>query len=363
MSMRGSHLAFLIPSLFLVPACGKSDCEHIYEKETQCNPNKGKRKKDKDSKKSKDDDDDDDDDKVPGKDEFVAACKVMLSSSKAKKELEDRIECSRKDSCEEYETCRQAAQGKKRAGRITKELEDGKVKDAFSTCSWNPEYFSDDAYKNACKEVFAAVEKVKDPDDLRRVQHQCSGPSYEKMVKAYPDFTKTCQKLASTSYEKLLTKVIEARDTGKRDYSSCHSLEEAAKTMDGGKEGATTAKAKVACAKMNAAESVSRGIAVAKENVKAKKSMMPYQCSSTVEDVAKIDSEWAKKTKEELLKACYVDLGMVILEVEGGKDMKYYCPFGIKELVTAAEKYDLATKHAELGEALKKLPETCHKES
>jgi hypothetical protein len=211
--------------------------------------------------------------------------------------------------------------------------------------------------------VFAAFEKVKDPDELRRMQYQCSGPGYEKMVKAYPDFTKTCQKLASASYEKLLGKVTEARDSGKRDFSSCHTLEEAAKTMDGGKEGDTTKKAKAACAEMNAAENITKGIAAARENIKQKKAMMPYQCTSTVDDVAKIDSAWAKKAKEELVKACYVDLGMVILEVEGGKDMKYYCPFGLKELITAAEKYDLASKHAELGEALKKLPDTCRKKS
>ncbi|MCW5809070.1 MAG: hypothetical protein KIT31_42345 [Deltaproteobacteria bacterium] len=366
MSIGRVFLAVFVPLLLVAPACGKSECEALYEKITECKPGKLKKgkggKKGKDKDKDKDDDKDDDgDDLEMGKDQFVAVCKLM-ASSKEKDEVADELACAKKDSCEEYESCQQAAQGKKRAARITKDVEKGKIKDAFSSCSWNPEYFADDSYKSACASVYAAVDKVTDPDDLRSMAYSCRGETYTKLVKAYPDYEKVCGKLASNSFGKLEAKVTAARDSGKRDYSACSSLEDAAKTMDGGKEGANFAKAKAACAEMNAAENAAKGVKESKANAAAKKSQIPYQCSSTVEELAKIDTAWGKKTKDELLKACYVELGAVILETENvEKNTKYFCPYQIKEVLKAVTKYDLGGKGDALDEQLKKLPATCTK--
>jgi hypothetical protein len=178
------------------------------------------------------------------------------------------------------------------------------------------------------------------------------------MSTTIPKFAKACRSLASVQLARSLAKVGEARDAGKRDHSACSTLQTAGKTLDGNKEGANLAKAKEACAEMAAAENAARGIAEAKANAAAKRSQFPYQCRITLDELARIETPWAKQRTRELARACYVDLGAVVVELEVPK-MRYLCPFQVREWMAQVAKHDLVTKFPELEASMKKLPPKC----
>ncbi len=111
---------------------------------------------------------------------------------------------------------------------------------------------------------------------------------------------------------------------------------------------------------MDEAENAKAAVTEARANAAAKKLDTPYQCRSLPEALDKIGSEWAKTTRTEVLKACYVELGLVILTSDTS-DAKYVCPYKISEVQKAAATHGLAEAYPELGAALAKLPKTCLK--
>src|SRR5687768_12550653 len=94
-----------VSSLFALVAvaagCGGQDrCEAIYEKEVKCG--KGG-------------------EKMP-KDIFMAACQAAAKSAETKEEVAAAGECAAKSSCEEFDACGKAQDGKRRAKKIAKSL-------------------------------------------------------------------------------------------------------------------------------------------------------------------------------------------------------------------------------------------------
>jgi hypothetical protein len=119
------------------------------------------------------------------------------------------------------------------------------------------------------------------------------------------------------------------------------------------------AKAQSLCAESQASEMVGKALTESKEKVDAKDADIPYPCKAALEDLAKIDSEWAKAKQKEVINACYVDLGKVIMEVKV-PDMKYVCDFRVKEVYQAVAEHGL--DDADLLAWVEKAKPLCEKD-
>ena len=321
----------LFAVLVAAPACGGGDCEKAYDMAKKCA--KGDRA-----------------DKI-GKDEFVSFCEKAKADPKMKDEVEASLACTKEGSCEKMEACEKAQRGKRRAKKITESITAGKWKDAFDDCTLSEDAFADETYKAECNKVFANVDKITG-DDLGKTMFRCK--SGDDIKKVAPDFEKACKTLATGQLAASQKAAIAARDAGKNDLRACMDLKDTAAQTGGD---AATAAQKL-CDEMGVAEGAKKAVEEARANAAAKKTNVPYQCDSAAEKLAKIETEWSKKTLDDVLKACYVELGTVVL-AEEGKHAKYICPLYIKKVQEAVGKYDLTTKFPELAEPMKKLPAKC----
>lgn len=330
---RACAVALLALSLAL-PGCGSSDCEKAIDMVLKCAK----------SEKA---------DKID-KSDLVAACEKAKADPKQKEEFEAGLACAKEDSCEKMQACEQAMRGKRRAKKITESINAGKWKDAFDDCTLIEEYFSDETYKAECNKVFANADKITG-DGLSSILFRCQ--SGDKIKKVAPDFEKACKTIATGQLAAAQKAATAARDAGKNDYKACSDLKKVAELAGGD----AVAAAEKQCAELGAAEAAKKATEEARGNAGAKKTSMPYQCDSAAEKLSKIDTEWAKQTLADVYKACYAELGAVIL-AEKSKDAKYICPYEIKKVIEAAGKYDLVTQFPDLGEAMKKLPAKCKDE-
>ncbi|HWU89501.1 MAG TPA: hypothetical protein VN253_19705 [Kofleriaceae bacterium] len=326
-----SLAVLLLAATTVAPACGSSDCDKIYDTLMKCS--KG------------------DKDKAPSKNEFSKMCED--AKAKNKEEFEATATCAKEDSCEKMEECEKGQRGKRRAKKVAEATAAGKWRSAFDDCTTFEDYYADEAFKTECNKVFANADKLTG-EDAAKAMTRCKYS--DKVKKVAPDFEKACKSLASGQLAAATKAATAARDAGKRDYKTCSELKDVAGLAGGD----AVAAAQKLCDEVDAAEEAKKGADEARANAAAKKTSMPYQCDSAAEKLEKLGTEWSKKTLDDLLKACYVELGAVVIE-EKGKDAKYVCPYEITKVTEAIAKRDLATKFPELAELTKKLPKQCTK--
>lgn len=330
MTPRSTFLAAALLT-FATAACGggKSDCEKLYDQEVKCDPDKGK-----DISKAV----------------FVAACQAAKSDPDSKEEVADAIECSKAASCEAVETCQKGKRGKKVAGEITKKLGDGKAADAFRDCS-REDYYVDAAFKAACTPVFAALPKLTG-EDAEGAMMTCRISDDAK--KASPEFAKACADMATAQLAAATTAATKARDEGNGDFKLCLDLKNLAEQAGGD----AVAKAEGVCKELDATDDAKKAVTEARANAAAKKADLPFECSNAAENLAALTSDWGKATLTDVLKACYVELGAVLVEVKGA-DAKYGCPYELDKLKGAATTYKLAEKFPEFAAIAAAMPATC----
>jgi hypothetical protein len=331
------RLAFLLlaAATAAAPACGSSDCDKVYDMAKKCS--------------SKADSDD-----FPSKGQFSTMCEAMKSDPEGKEEFEAMSTCAKEDSCEAMKACEKGQRGKKRAKKIDAAISAGKWRSAFDDCTTFEDYYSDEAFKTACNKVFANADKLTG-EDASKAMTRCKYS--DKVKKVAPDFEKACKALAGGQLAAATKAVTAARDAGKREFRACSELKDVAGLAGGD----AVAAAEKLCEEMDVAEDAKKGAAEARANAGAKKTSMPYQCDSAAEKLEKLGTEWSKKTLDDLLKACYIELGAVVIEEKAG-DAKYVCPYEITKVLTAFEKRNLAEKFPEVAELTKKLPKQCEKE-
>lgn len=324
--MKSVWLVGLLVSLLAPTGCGKDECEVIYEAESKCRGKEG------------------------DKDRFMKAC--AEAKSEEPEEFAVAAKCAKEESCDAMKACQKAARGAKRAKEVAAAVTAGKWKDAWDDCTIIPEYYADASFKAECLKVLAEAPAKLSADDLRSAAFRCD--SGKEIADAVPEFKQTCAKMNTGKLTAATAAVTKARDTGVRDYKACHDLESAAKAAGGD----AVAKAKTLCDEAGKAEDARKGIESAREYAKAEKKSFPYQCSSVPKELDAIGTEWAKAKKDELLKACYVELGAVVIDASA-KDAKYVCPYGITQVLEANKLHDLATKFPEMAQALTRLPAKC----
>ena len=87
---------------------------------------------------------------------------------------------------------------------------------------------------------------------------------------------------------------------------------------------------------------------------------MPYECKAAIEDLGKLESDWAKGKKTEVATACYQELGKVIMAAKV-PDMKYVCDFRVEEVMAAVTEHGI--DDAELNGWVEKATPLCKKKS
>jgi hypothetical protein len=308
--------------------CGKDDCERAYETEKKCSPLAAK---------------------LPEKDVYVLGCNAALKSD-LKHLIAEEIQCAQESSCEEYLKCGKARRGQVRAKEVEKAVDAGTWKDAWDDCTLIADHYADDAYRAACVKVFK--EAKLEGEDAQRARFRCT--TSDEIRKLVPELEQRCREMFTAHLTSVRAAAIAARDAGVRDFKLCLDLQQAAASAGGDAE----AQAKQVCEELTQAENAKQAIDEAHANLAANKTDFPFKCQFALERLAKLDTEWGKRTLEAVERACYVELGTRVLTVEP-KEAKYYCPLRVRRMQETIAKRKLAEKYPELAEALKKLPRKC----
>ena len=298
MSMRVLVSLSLPMAALLAGGCNTELCPKLYDKMKECAEG-------------------DKADKMPAKEEFVEKCTADQKKEKDEgtysEEDEKAIaECLGKGDCDEMGKCMADASSK-----------------AYS------------------RKKVAEIAKAKESDDVTKMKEACEFVSEEDA-----EIFAACKEVMPKVFEATAAEVVKKRDAGEHDFGLCGDLERFAKVMGGDAE----AKAKTHCEESQAGESVKKALDKAAANVKAKEADIPYECKAALEDLGKLDSDWAKTKTGEVAKACYVDLGKVIMAAKI-PEMKYVCDFRVEEVIKAAKTHKL--EDAELKEWIDKAMPLC----
>lgn len=320
-------LASLLASLAACGGGGSADCKAIYDIQKKCQKTF----------------------EMP-RGAFMSACSSAAADSDTKEEVASMAKCARAKDCAGYEACQDAARGARRAKDVEKLLADGKIKEAFDACTLSPEYFADASFKAACLKVMAEATTKLTGEDRKKGLDRCRYmPDLDKIA----EVKAVCTTFAKDELGRLTEAMTKARDASKNDFALCAELEDMAKTAGGDEKAA-----EVLCKEAQVSESVHEGAAAARANAAAKKAEYPYQCTTSVDDLNGLGTEWSKAALADLMKACFVELGVVVFEAKAG-EAQYTCPYEIEQALEASTKYGLAGTYPELAAAIKKLPKLC----
>lgn len=289
-------------SATLLAGCSTELCPKLYDRMKECA-------------------DDDKKDKIPAKDEFVEKCTADQKKEKDEGTYSEEDEkavadCLDKSDCKEMSEC---------MGEVSR--------------------------KSYERKQVIKISKAKESGDIAQMKDACQYVS-EEDAKVF----EACKEVMPKIFEAVTADVVAARDAGKHDYGLCADLERYAKAVGGDAE----AQAKTTCAESQAGEAVKKALEEAAKKVEAKDADMPYECKAAIEDLGKLESDWAKGKKAEAAKACYQELGKVIMAAKV-PDMKYVCDFRVEEVMAAVTEHGL--DDAELNGWIEKATPLCKKKS
>lgn len=327
-------LAIGVVLAFLASCGGDGPCGEIYDKMKKCW---------------------EEDDDVPPRDAFIAACKMMQKENK--QEVDTLAACSKKGSCEEVKSCMSAAgraeYAKEQVAEVTKHVEAGKWKEAFDECRYATDSFAETPeLGTVCEKVFTeGVAKLLEGEHAADVASDCRYA--EEAKKESPAFARACGEIAKVELATRTKAALAARDSGSEDYAICYDLQSVAETVSPEEK----AKADALCAEIEIAGNARKGIEEARAAIAAGTSDISYYCRSAAEDLAKLEpkSEWATRTMDEVLKACFLEHGKVILARQTGS----YCEWSTTQVREAAVTYQLAGKDADFDAALARTDKVC----
>jgi len=222
---------------------------------------------------------------------FIKMCNAM------KDEAKDEIACSAKSDCGEFKKCIEVGKKAKSAARAQKKLDEAmaknNIKEAMMTCDIYKEDLSDDA-KKKCADL---------------------GPKlYDELMKKAQDLVKTAVKA---------------------DFSLCYDLKDIGKKISPEKEKA----AELICKEIDVQVETAAALKDIDKAIAEGKDTLSFRCmASTIKEYDDLGTEFAKAKKKELIQACFIKHGKIILE-KHVPDMKGFCKFQVKDI------YDFVTKN------------------
>lgn len=204
------------------------------------------------------------------------------------------LACTLKPNCDDYLTCRRelgTAQLKKEAELALKTGEN--FERVFDTCKTGD--VRDDAAKKLCVDIFK-------------------------------------QAIATATRE-----LAPLRDSGALTGSSkCIALQTLAERVSPEEKAA----ADVVCKEVEAGRRAKEALDVVDSYLKVGVKEVPVECDMALEDLEKLESEWAKTRLKEVAARCIIDLGNTILPAKVKKML--ICEYQVEKVYKAVKKYSLS---------------------
>ena len=170
-----------------------------------------------------------------------------------------------------------------------------------------------------------------DTEDIAQMKEACQ---YADDTNA--DIVAACAPIIAKLLAVSTARVTALRNAGKHDFAACTELERFAKSVGPQPE----RSAKVLCRETRAAANVVKALAESSANLKANKAEMPYVCGGVLKELAEISTPWAHSRQAAVAKACFEDLGLLIMQLKV-PEMKYLCDFRVREIFEAVEAYGI----------------------
>lgn len=334
-------------------ACADSSgvCGQLYDDSKACWVEEAK-------KRIADGDADEDElEEIPTRSEFIQMCKARMRTDRD--EIQAAADCAREPSCEEKNACeekvREARWAKQRIEDVEKAVAKGDWNTAFEECR----YLRDPVDANllaSCDKVFTqGMPVLMTSGKAEEIKSACA---YSTDLKAQaPSFAKACADVMSVELEAKKKAAIAARDLGADDnYVQCSDLRSVAESV--GEQAKKDAEA--LCTEMTIAASAKQALVEMKSYIDLKQSAVSYYCTSALDSIAILEpkSDWAKAKQDELIKACFLDAGKMIAEVELASSYPY-CSYALTQVRDAITKYGLAGKDPEFDAAIAKTDKIC----
>lgn len=200
------------------------------------------------------------------------------------------------------------------------------------------------------REQLATIKTAEEGNDIEKMKEAC-----QYLTDENAELVEACKPVMAKLVEVATVEVTKMRDAGKHDFSACRDLERFGRAA--GSEAEKAAQA--LCAEAQAAQTAARALAEAAANTAARKAKIPYECDASLKMMAGMKSDWAKVKRAQVIKACFEDLGLVILEMKV-PDMTYICEFNVKEVGKAIKAHSI--DNAELNAWIEKAGPVCAKE-
>ena len=167
---------------------------------------------------------------------------------------------------------------------------------------------------------------------------------------------KACARMLPVAFAELMKTATDLRDTSvQKEYRLCFELQEVAKKLGPDQIRA----ASLVCREMELQIILKKTLDEIGKRLATGKDLLPFQCmEQTIRKFDEVDSDFARARKKDLLEACYVRMGKLILEkqIPGMKDL---CPHAVKEIYQAVRRHKLET--AELEDWMRQASVLCEK--
>jgi hypothetical protein len=318
------------------PACGApaaSPCEQAFELRRRCGA---------------------DGEPLPDRRAFVEACERALRGSSEPGAAEPEVACRGEATCEGYADCRARAQGSARAEAIRAAARAGRWGEAFDRCTRQPASYSDPELRAACAEVLAATARLSDAERATALYRCEPSEDRAKLAAAAPGFEAACAELGGRQLAALEAAAAARRDAGERDQGACRELIKIAEIVGGD----AVARAQLRCTEIEVAAEAVAAIRQARANAAAATPEVPFRCDTALAKLVQLDSDWARRTLADVARACFAELGPVVLAALA-REAQRRCPFELKRLADAASKHAAAAELPDVAAFRARLPPGC----
>jgi len=153
-----------------------------------------------------------------------------------------------------------------------------------------------------------------------------------------PELQQKCADLGPMAFEQYMTQALEQRARGeKTSHSLCFDLKDLGRRLGVEKSRA----AETVCRETELAITVKKALDEMEKNLAQKNDALSFSCKeSTLKKFDEVGTDFAREKKKELIHACFVKMGRVILEKQVPL-MKDFCTIAVKTVYSAVKQYQL----------------------
>jgi len=199
-----------------------------------------------------------------------------------------------------------------------------------------------------CDEVRRCGDAIRDRAYARQVMQEieaalASGERREEALSTCrflelrdPGVQQLCGQLFAQALARASAELEAIRDRGGPPEGRCFDLAMIAERVSPDAK----ARAELLCRQVDASARARAAIAEARKNIDTRVHEVPFLCATAVEDLTRIDDDWARARLAEVTRACYVELGASLLPAVV-PTMQYTCDFHVGQVFKAVHRFQL----------------------